>query len=455
MPHRANRIAFALFLAAIGRSEPARSQTVAPTNQMNPERFVNGFDVGQSTRPINLMPLGINYNDCIEDMTLQFPIEVSGFNGMQSVQIWATKSGDCTQPSARGVGANAVPTCWIVSQGFTGQIINTITTIQFNVRVQDLVGPQNDPPSVPNYVPHGSSACSAQPTFVGVSISIYFVPVDSDLNVVGTPYVYSIPTDLVGPPPPVGVNPQAGNSQFTVNWTPNSDSDTQGYDVFVDPIPGQEDASAFAVDAAATTMLVCPDAGASTQLQGGSTEGGNDGASLDATASPSSDAGCYYEYVGSTSGLTGGSRCSSVVLSSAILQDSGGLIPESGGLSTVPSIYLVGAGGAGLTVSDKNTGTYTIESPHNGTIYNVVVAAVDGSGNIGPPSPQICDYPARSKGSSNLSGQDGEPRGERGGGGCALGSMGEPGPAASGLTMIAAASLLRRRRCRRTLAMPK
>jgi hypothetical protein len=469
MPRRASLIAFALLLAALGRSELARAQaltpTVAPAMQVNPERFVNGVDLGQSTRPINLMPLGVNYQDCIEDMILQFPVAVSGFDGSESLQIWASKSGDCTADTARGVGSNAVTTCWIVGQGFTAQRILTTTTMQFNVRVQDLVGPQNAPPSPPSFVQQGPSACNAQgSSFVGVPITIFFVPVSSGNNMVGTPYKIQVATDLVGPPPPVGVTSGVGDSLFTVKWTPNTDSDTQGYDVFVDPIPGQEDAAAPNTDATPTATLVCPDATvASTVLPEASTEGGDDGSSVDATSdAPSSDAGCFYEYVsGSTTGSSSGSSnnsCTSVVLTSAIVQDGGvpvqetdeagnpiegGLVPANGGISTIPSNYLVGAGSAGLTISDKNTGTFTITGLRNGPPgYNVVVAAVDGSGNVGPPSMEVCDYPAPVNDFWNLYRQ----AGGRAGGGCALGALGEPGPAVSGLALVAAASALARRR---------
>jgi len=465
MHRRAGLIFSALLPAVLVTSEPARAQTVSNSGQLYPHRIVGAADLGSSTRPQNLMPLGINYNDCTANMTLQFNLSVSGFDGSESLQIWASKSGDCTTSTARGVGANAVTTCWIVGQGFTAQIINSVTVLTFNVRVQDLVGLQNAPPSPPNYVPQGGDACTtAQTTFVAVPLNIYFLPLDTSLNVKGTPYMYSITTDLVGPPAPVGVSKMVGDTLFFLNWSPNTDADTNGYDVFMDPIPGQEDAAAPQVDSSISTVLVCPDSNASSAQQDAETEAdteaGDDGSALDATPSSSSDAGCYYENVGgSSTGSPGSSSCTSVALGSAIVQDSGvvvqqtddagnpiegGLVSGNGGISTIPQPYLVATGSVGVTVSDKNTGTYTIKGLRNGTTYNAVVAAVDGSGNVGPPSVEVCDYPAPVNDFWNIYRQ----AGGQAGGGCALERAGEPASAAMGVALAGLTSVLARRRRR-------
>ena len=55
---------------------------------------------------------------------------------------------------------------------------------------------------------------------------------------------------------------------------------------------------------------------------------------------------------------------------------------------------IVSTGSGGLTVSDKSSGSYTIKGLQDGTTYTVVVSAVDLFGNIGPPSTEVCDYPA-------------------------------------------------------------
>src|SRR5260370_19018258 len=79
-------------------AHPARAQTagatVAAIQQPYPERWLNYGQPNQqdktvSTRPINMNPYGISYDDCIEDMTLVFSVYLSGFTGSQSMQIWA------------------------------------------------------------------------------------------------------------------------------------------------------------------------------------------------------------------------------------------------------------------------------------------------------------------------------------------------------------------------------
>jgi hypothetical protein len=475
MPRRAGLAFLALLPALLVTSAPARAQTVsASPGQVFPERFVNGVDLGTSERPQNLTPLGINYNDCIRDMVLRFNLTVSGFDGSESLQIWATKSGDCTADTARGVGANAVTTCWIAGQGFAARVITSPLTLTFDVRVQDLVGLQNAPPSPPNYVPQGPSACTAQTTFVGVPINIYFVPVGPGNTMMGTSYKYTIATDLVGPNAPGGVKRGVGDTLFKLSWTPNVDADTNGYDVFLDPNPALGDAAPMApmAPAGATSVLVCPEAGASpAQPPDAALEGGDDGSSLDATTS-SADSGCYYESVfSSLDSAVGGydgsisacvnNACPSTALNSAIVLEGGpvqtyddagnpiegGLTTGSGGISTIPSGYLVGAPTNGVTVPDKNTGSFTITGLVNGVCYTAVVAAVDASGNVGPPSAETCDFPDIVKDFWDLYRNDGGKAGD----GCALEAVGEPVPAGSGIALIAVAgagTLVRRRRRR-------
>jgi MYXO-CTERM domain-containing protein len=71
-------------------------------------------------------------------------------------------------------------------------------------------------------------------------MTINFVPVDPGSGlVVGTPYAYPITTDLVGPPAPRGLDVETGDDGLLPNWTPNTDADSIGYDLFLAPPPGQ------------------------------------------------------------------------------------------------------------------------------------------------------------------------------------------------------------------------
>jgi hypothetical protein len=458
-------LAAAFFDTQVALAQTTGSETVTMSNQLVPDRNVNGQ--GTSPRPQNLNPTGVSYSDCISDMTLHFNVVVNGFNGTDSMQIWATKSGNC---SARTDRINATsPVCWLVNPGFGAKVYNAPTSVGFDVRVQDLVGPQNSPPGNGNYVRQGPSACMAQSTFATVPMTINFVPLDSGGNPVGTLYSYQISTDLVGPPAPTGVSESVGDTFLNVNWVANSDADTAGYDVYVDPIPGQEGTSdATSASAPATmTVLVCPDAGApltaiqdSSSDQDSSSEAGDDGSAADATVNaPSQDAGCYFVNVGGTFGGSTGGVCADSLLAQGIVQDGGtvqqfdeagnlieGGTSTGGGISTIPPQNRV-PGSRDLTVPDKSTGTFTIKGLVNGHTYTAIVAAVDGFGNIGPPSQQVCDFPAPVNDFWKIYRDSG---GRAGGGFCALEAVGEPAPVTAGIALLVGASVLGvRRRSRR------
>ncbi len=477
--------------------------TVSATEQIAPDRILNfgtssPQDLGPSTRPQNLNPLGISYNDCITDQTLQFNVEVSGFAEGQNLTVWATRSGDCSADTTRGASGAVAATCWLVNQGITGRTMVTPQSVTLTVRVQDLVGPQNAPPFPPVPVNEGASACLAQSTFVAVPMDIWFVPTFSNGLIGGTAYDYTIPggTDLVGPPAPASVSIADGDTLFVVNWVANADTDTGGYDIFIDPIPGEPSDASSGLEEA-STRLVCPEAAAplvssSTEASTSSdAETATDGEPSDAepagvgasgnvsdaqmSAIPTNDAGCYLVNVGGgTTGTSSGTgSCNSSVLTSGVVQDGGGVIVETeastdleagddatvvteptdegnGGISTIPCQFGIGdlCGTTNLTVTGETDSTFTITGLTNGTTYTIVVAAVDNFGNIGPPSTEACDFPAPVNDFWKIYRTDG---GGAGGSFCALEAVGAP--AGSTVAFAGAGALvamgLRRRRSKK------
>jgi hypothetical protein len=242
-------LAFAIDASFV--SAVARAQTISPGSQPYPERLLPdgtnacggpGSDATcVGTRPQNLTPLGVSYQDCIADQTLRFTVVLNGFDGVANLEVWASASSDCTSPTDRGGAGAAAAQCWKVSNDLLGPVINSPTSQTFDVRVQDLVGLQQLPPYPPpkNVVTQGAAACNAQPTFVAVPMSVNFLSVDSTANLAGTAYQYRIETDLVGPPAPASVAVQTGTGGLLPTWTPNTDPDTVGYDVFLAPQAGQ------------------------------------------------------------------------------------------------------------------------------------------------------------------------------------------------------------------------
>jgi hypothetical protein len=453
--------AFALGVSLVVVPGFTRAQTISlpPPGTQFPTRLENGG--AAPTRPATLNPNGVNYADCIADMTLQFNLILDGFAGTQNMQIWATANGDCQEPVNRGIGA--APTCWQLPNGLTQQPIGIPTSMTFNVRVQDLVGPENAPPDPSVIVNEGVAACQAQTTFAPVPIAIWFLPLDTVGNVPGgaSTFTQTIGTDLVGPPPPFGVAETVGNTLFNVTWTPNTDSETTGYDLFMDPPPGSLTDSGTGTDAMFTPapVLYCPDSGIASPTGDEASDDAGD-ATTSATA-PAADASCFYVHMGASTSsamVSNAGTCASPNLSGGfsidggVVEDDAGLVSASGGLSTIPCSYVIGVGsgcysGGGETVTGESTTGYTITDLTNGRTYDVVVASVDGYGNVGPPSSCVHDFPAPVNDFLATYANDG---GKAGGGFCSLQAVGPaPGSAAAIGGMAAAAFALASRRRKR------
>jgi hypothetical protein len=422
-----------------------------------------------STRPQNLNPLGISYADCIADMVLQFSVTLSGFTGADSVEVWGSATTDCTASTDRGVDYTAA-VCWGLRTGnIVGLNDSTPQTFTFNVRVQDLVGWQQAPPTpsqAANPPAQGPSACNAQATFAAVPMNVNFLAVNSQGGSDGTPYQYQINTDMVGPPAPGGVGESVGDTIYNVTWTANSDSDTAGYDIFIDPIPGQE-SGGTGVALEGGQRVVCPDA--SSTVADTSTAADDD--LLESSAEPAAEAaaplpfdgGCYTINVGGVPPTSaGGFNCNDSVLTGSITNDGGadaetvvatyddaGNLVESGveegvgGISTIPIQYIYKPN-SGFTIADKSVGKYTIEGLIDGVTYTTVVASVDGTGNVGPPSPEVCDYPAPVKDFWQNYEEDGGGAGSF----CALETIGTGGSSLAGVGCVFALAAVARRRRR-------
>jgi hypothetical protein len=473
MPRRCLLIGAAAALGALLSSVPARAQTtvgIVATSQINPDRLVKGQVKPQ--RPQNLNPLGLNYQDCVDDMTLQFNLQGMNFDGTQIVEVWAGVT-DCTQDSARGL--TGVISCWPVYQPFAGQA-GTSPPLPIPVRVQDLLSHEFDTNLSRTYARAGADVCAKQTVDTATSVSVYFMATVSGYIVMNSQaYSYAIKADLLGPPAPAGFSIADGDTLFVLNWTANSEADTAAYNVYIDPYPGQEEAGS-----SNTPQADCPgmSVDASDADVGASTGTGDDGAVSDDSAasddmtsssSSSSSSGsagapdaCHTLV---SAGSASGNNCGSPALATApivnlgagtvttVEDDSGDeagttTVVGGGGIGNLPTtlLYPPGLGASDVSISDKTTSSFTISGLTNGLYYNVAIASVDGSGNIGPQSVQQCDFPAPVDDFWKTYRQAG---GSAGGGLCALEGVGEPAPAAAGLGLVAAALALRVRRKRR------
>jgi hypothetical protein len=474
----------------------ATTPTITQTSQFAPIRFVGTQNLGTTTRPVSQNQTGISYQDCISDQVLQFSVQACGFLGSDNLEVWASTSSDCTDPTARGQSLN--PVCWqVVAQ--TGALTSADNTQTISIRVRDIVSHVSSQPTTTTFVPAGIEACSEQAGFTQINVNVSFIPVNSSSAALdGTAYEYPILVDMVGPPAPTNLVVGRGDTLLTTSWTANLDTDTTGYDVIIDPLPGQgtpANTTSTTNTGTSTTVLVCDDAGdedaGDAMTSDAMTSDASDAmsstdATLDATAdatvatpaTPMGDAsvpaGCHLESIANTNNNTN-TICSDSLLTSGVINDGGGTsttteVPtaaldaaDDGGadaettvVTTGGGIYIPPAGHVlnlnpqiGSTVTGGTSSTFLIKGLLDEVNYNVVVAAVDNFGNVGPPSGVACGIPAPV---NDFWKDYRDAGGQAGGGFCALEAVGAP--AASTVAFGAFGALFiagfRRRRDRRS-----
>lgn len=218
----------------------------------NPNRFLfqsgKYVDVTNYPRPQNLNPTGVNFSDCEQDLRLDFPLVISGFNpgDYAHIEVWAGTV-DCTQDANRNnINAGVSQPCWRVHGDLPPQnAVSAYSMPALSIYVRDVL--RFEQPIMMsgqnisydgNYhdSANGKNACFVQTSDAGVQLSVYFIPIGPNHQAMGTAYQYPLNTDLVAPPPPYNVTLNAGDSLLQVKWTsPGNDPDIVGYAVFSDP----------------------------------------------------------------------------------------------------------------------------------------------------------------------------------------------------------------------------
>jgi hypothetical protein len=400
----------------------ARAQTV--TLGPTVDRYVNGVRV--DPRPANLNPLGISYDDCKNDVYLEFSVQQTGITTNNQVQLWGGQQ-SCADKTARTSGTRQ---CWKIADGIG---LGPVVTVRVPVRA--IIA---DDQTSSGVVSPSADVCTKNRSSGEITYHVNFLPMNGD-NVEGSGFDYQIKAKLVGPAAPTNIGAGVGNTLLIATWTPQADTTVQGYRVYCDPPPRKEDEfprGKTTTDAGTsqTTTTICPEAGTGDADTDGATS--------------STDAGCVVSQGPAQNGGSSGSgECSSSVLvpaagTSTTTSSEGGTI-VTGPPTDVPAMYLcsstTGANGAGANITGLR----------NGTSYAIAVAAVDTYGNSGPlSSPVACATPQLT---DDFWGAYRRAGGGAGGGFCALEAVGLPaGTAASWMSVVAlGAAWIRRRTARR------
>lgn len=347
-------VTFVLCLSSV-----ARAQVIAIYQEQSLPR-VDSEGNTLAKRPITLMPEGVNYQDCLDDQRIRFPLQISPApEGNALLQVWAGNAGtDCKDQTNR-TSANA--NCWLLVTGVP-LTVNPIVDIP----VRSIMA--GAPPFRPTELAQGTEMCGKVDLAQIAVQFLYFAPGQH-----ATPSQskdISVQVDTIGPAPPTGLRTLPGNGRIKVVWDNISGeggvSVLTGVKVYCDLVTGQtvptEDDSNTSEEctevpittdddsgADAGTMLVCEDAGTSEE----------------STAS----------------------ACSSPNFSTNI-------IPDSEFNAQFECGSITGNAGSSVTATSLRGQPLQNRTETNPTVlYAVSVAATDAFNNVGPLSDPRCEYP--------------------------------------------------------------
>lgn len=350
-----------LFTLVPGRADAQATGgiTITVNNEASlPRLDKNGNTI--SKRSLTLTPEGVNYQDCVDDQQIDFPLVLGGtLQAGASFEAWAGISGaDCGVQTNR-TSASAV--CWQLVTGIPLQ-----TTVEVKIPVRKIMA--GAPPFTTQNLGQGAAVCG-KVDLVTVSVQfLYFGPGTAGSSPSAS-HATSVSIDTLGPPAPTGLSVLPGNTRIKVSWDNISGeggvSALTGVSVYCDPATGTAAAS---TDAGST--LVCEDGGvdeAGAPIDGGCTDVPNE-------AGTTSDGGTV---------ATGG--CSTPNFQKS---DGTTVIPDA----NFNSKYQCGSitGNTGTSVIADSVQGHPLA---NGTNYAVAVAGTDAYGNVGPLSTPICMTP--------------------------------------------------------------
>lgn len=387
-----------LWLAALAFSTaPARA---AGTLSFSPPIWTNRA----ADRLINKF----NRKDCLDDATATFSLAIRGAPTNALFQVWAGTG--CDQYANRSPTAVS-RTCTLLS----GNLAPLDQRVEVHLR--DMVATPG------STVSQSIDQCDASTTAGLQTRTLYFVVSDPNTNnslVTGTTS-WAFSYDVKAPPPPTGVTAASGDETLVTKFTaPSGETNLLHYKFYCSPIG---DPPAVAVSAGGSGGSAGTDTGGTA----GTDTGGTAGTDTGGTAGTSGTAGTDTSGTSGTAG-TAGTASVDTNCHSAILIP--GEPPPAGAIECGE----IGAQGA--------TGGETSPVLTNDMEYVVAIATEDNVNNVGVLSQLACNIPKDTTGFYEAYREAG---GEAGGGFCTF-APAHKGATLWGLTLLAFACALWRRR---------
>jgi hypothetical protein len=437
----------------------------------------NADNAGNHPHPNGITDNFVNFEDCEANLYYQFALNISNPSSSYNLQAWVGTQ-DCSQLANRQTSATSV--CWPVAP-LSASLVNPAI---INVRTRDIASGAFTTEHPVSYVATGQangddSVCQSQTQTGSTSLVLYFFFADASSNPVGTAQQYNITLDMRAGDVQGSISAGIGDTVLIVSIPQTTDPDTQGYNVYCDPPPGQETASETIPYDAASNNGVCEaqapvvvtdsatdssgvastdaevDDGATTVVTPSDEAGGNPcGVSLNDSGIPS-PGGCSASNVLVAGGGSGNLIATTDEAGQTVYVESGidttdveGGVAISGGNMVMglqygqptTAKYLCGYGSASST-------TVNVTGLRDGYYYNIAVGAVDGAGNVGPLSNVTCGEPVPVADFWRLYYDAG---GKAGGGFCSLEGVGMPaGTSGLGVLMVASIVAMIRKRTRK------
>lgn len=225
----------AIAVSALGRRAEAATISLNPAFTENPlllPRIAPDGSVVQK-RPLNLTPEGVNYQDCLDNQSIRFPLVLDQFQANASFQAWASAGADCSVQSNRASGTGL---CWSLVTGIPLQQFPNV-----DIPVRKIMSGVLSPTS-----PDATEAICGKVDLTNIAVQfLYFDP-----GQVSTPTAtksFVVQVDTVGPPPPTGLTALPGNASITVEWKSISGSGgltaLTGVNAYCDPASTGSDCS--------------------------------------------------------------------------------------------------------------------------------------------------------------------------------------------------------------------